>query len=435
MAHARHLCLGFSSIHGVRVVPFLCLWSSSPEDHYLHGHSAPCRPLPPLGSLRCTHVIHDKRVGGTQVDNSWTSASHAAYPADLNLYIARVLASLVVPVHQLDGEIPTGPPPARADDSQPTYRQESEGVDEPADDAHVRPPPLPHGLPDRTPDLDTGNAFDPPPSPAASPGAAVLPTAAAPTLGPRYPNRLGGERGMIGTPIATRSRTRAAGSALLVQRGPFTGSLIKSGTGCMRKVSSISNDPRGRKDALSSPDADGWVCAEKKEIANHDGAESWKYIRRDQVPQGRRLVRLIWVYKRKRNGSLKARLCVQGCAQVAGVDFHQTFCGALRSTSLRLLASVAAKGGMRMHRYDFVAAFLQGSLEPGEVIYCHPPPGYESDHLDSDGRPMVCEVRKPVYGMAQAGRRWQRSLYPWLREFGFSQSHGDANVFHMSRGD
>ena len=88
-----------------------------------------------------------------------------------------------------------------------------------------------------------------------------------------------------------------------------------------------------------------------------------------------------------------------------------------------------------MHRWDFVAAFLQGTLEPGIVIYCYPPPGYESDALDSQGRPMVCRVERPIYGMAQAGRRWQRALYPWLREFGFETCHGDPNVFHMQEGD
>ena len=97
------------------------------------------------------------------------------------------------------------------------------------------------------------------------------------------------------------------------------------------------------------------------------------------------------------------------------------------------VAAVAAREGLSMNRWDFVAAFLQGTLEPGEVTYCHPPPGYEREHLDSQGRPMVCEIKKPVYGMAQAGRRWQRSLYPWLRNFGLEPSHADTNVFHMER--
>eukprot|EP00965_Chrysotila_dentata_P119251 3942163-Pleurochrysis_carterae.AAC.1 len=65
-------------------------------------------------------------------------------------------------------------------------------------------------------------------------------------------------------------------------------------------------------------------------------------IDRSDVPPGRSLVRLIWVYKRKRSGALKARLCVQGCAQVQGVDYDQTFCATLRPTSLRVLAALAA---------------------------------------------------------------------------------------------
>ena len=234
---------------------------------------------------------------------------------------------------------------------------------------------------------------------------------------------------MIGERVHTRSRGPVA---YLVHRGPLSSHSIQSGTGCLRKVSSTSLDPRTRKEAqIDNPKE--WTGAECKEIKNHENNQSWSYIPRSEVPMGRRLVRLIWVYKRKRDGSYKARLCVQGCSQAAGIDYHQTYCGTLRSTSLRTLAAVAAREGLSMHRWDFVAAFLQGSLEPGEVVYCYPPPGYEQEHLDDQGRPMVCKIQKPVYGMAQAGRRWQRSLYPWLREFGLQPTHGDANVFHLQR--
>eukprot|EP00965_Chrysotila_dentata_P124249 4107377-Pleurochrysis_carterae.AAC.1 len=80
-----------------------------------------------------------------------------------------------------------------------------------------------------------------------------------------------------------------------------------------------------------------------------------------------------------------------------------------------------------MRRWDFVAAYLQGEHEPGEVVYCLPPPGYET--VGEDSKTRVCRVVKPVYGMAQAGRRWQRSLFPWLTEWGFTQSHSDPCVF------
>eukprot|EP00965_Chrysotila_dentata_P039137 1301564-Pleurochrysis_carterae.AAC.1 len=84
-----------------------------------------------------------------------------------------------------------------------------------------------------------------------------------------------------------------------------------------------------------------------------------------------------------------------------------------------------------MRRWDFVAAYLQGDLETNEVVHCHAPPGYAT--LGADGRPRICRVEKPVYGMAQAGRCWQRSLFPWLLQFGFTQCKSDPCVFTMTR--
>eukprot|EP00965_Chrysotila_dentata_P026148 866763-Pleurochrysis_carterae.AAC.1 len=65
-------------------------------------------------------------------------------------------------------------------------------------------------------------------------------------------------------------------------------------------------------------DAVGWSAAERAEIENHLANSSWTVIDRSELPAGRSLVRLIWVYKRRRSAALKARLCVQGCAQTPG---------------------------------------------------------------------------------------------------------------------
>jgi len=75
---------------------------------------------------------------------------------------------------------------------------------------------------------------------------------------------------------------------------------------------------------------------------------------------------------------------------------------------------------------------LQGSLLEGEVVYCPAPPGKEGEAgLGSDGLPRICKVNKPIYGMAQAGRRWQRSIFPWFLDSkrGFTQCHNDKCVF------
>jgi hypothetical protein len=53
---------------------------------------------------------------------------------------------------------------------------------------------------------------------------------------------------------------------------------------------------------------------------------------------------------------------------------------------------------------------------------------------EGDGVNRVCRVEKPVYGMAQAGRRWQRALFPWLNEWSdgkLQQSTADTCIFHF----
>eukprot|EP00965_Chrysotila_dentata_P081297 2684561-Pleurochrysis_carterae.AAC.1 len=62
----------------------------------------------------------------------------------------------------------------------------------------------------------------------------------------------------------------------------------------------------------------------------------------------------------------------------------------MRATSLRVLAALAARDGLCMRRWNFIAADLEGELEQEEVVYCRAPPGYET--LGSDGRAQVFKV-------------------------------------------
>jgi hypothetical protein len=45
-------------------------------------------------------------------------------------------------------------------------------------------------------------------------------------------------------------------------------------------------------------------------------------------------------------------------------------------------------------------------------VYCHMPAGYEE--RDSDGNAYLLKVVKPIYGIPQAGRRFQRRVFPWM---------------------
>ena len=150
-------------------------------------------------------------------------------------------------------------------------------------------------------------------------------------------------------------------------------------------------DPKNHDEAMVD-DSDGWLEAEAAELKNHGENGSFTLLDRsefERVAPTRRLVKLVWVFKRKRNGKKKARLCVQGCSQQPGVDYDQTHCGTMRGTSLRMLSAIASQHDMFMRRWDFVSAFLQGDLEKGEVVYCSPPPGPYSK-IGADGRQRIC---------------------------------------------
>ena len=162
-----------------------------------------------------------------------------------------------------------------------------------------------------------------------------------------------------------------------------------------------------------------WPSAADKEMGNHAANASWSRVTKSDIPKGRRIHKLVWVFKLKRDGSAKARLCVQGCTMEHGIDFDQTFSDALKYESARGLFALAARLGCQCRSYDWVSAYLQGEFLDGEVVYCYMPPGYEE--FTKSGDKLYCRVDKPIYGIPQAGRRLQRCIFPWLAKQGLRQ--------------
>ena len=379
----------------------------------------------PLGNLACEHSTHRRIAGGTKGDTgAWESAEAAAYPPAFNYYVARAIAAL-------SAQTAASPSPSPTSAEPPRPSAPARAVYEPiaAAEATEDPPsadpldPLaagrqPGGAPSESP-------VSPPLPESPSPAS---PSPDSPAAKPRRQKKEPFQRGLGRIPtrasaLFSRSSTRRAMLAAFTAFAPG-----------MQPVTQP--DPQHRSQALKQ-DAVEWPASERKEIANHESNESWRVVPRSSLPAGRTTVKLVWAYKNKRSGARKSRLCVQGCAQVAGVDYDQTFSPAMRPTSMRLLSSLAARHGMRMRRWDFVAAYLQGELLEGEVVYCTPPTGYRFDAsgklvAGKDDGERICVVQKPIYGMAQAGRRWQRTLFPWLTdELKFKQLHADPCLFEI----
>ena len=392
--------------------------------------------LQDLDHLRCTHEKgHDGKAGGEKVDGVWNSAAAAAYPAELNLWLAQAIAHLAtahreIPPHPLVSQRMNGGESLVFESDAPST---SRPIQTPIPNQPVRPEPsTPRPSRPELPDnLPKPSAPEPEPVPdppdADTPSAPQRSTPAPTKKKPRWytessdviARRTRSNRGSDGSGLFTKAllsayeEFQACGNAFVVQTD-----------------GELKRDPKNHDEAMAD-DSSGWLKAETEELKNHQDNGSFQLIDRsvfESEAPNRRLVKLVWVYKRKRSGRMKARLCVQGCTQQPGVDFDQTHCATMRGTSLRLLSALAGQHGLSMRRWDFVSAFLQGDLEQGEVVYCSPPPGPHGK-IGSDGRQRIWKVKKPVYGMAQAGRRWQRTLFPWLIQWGLKPCSADPCVF------
>ncbi|CAI7924219.1 unnamed protein product [Closterium sp. NIES-54] len=182
--------------------------------------------------------------------------------------------------------------------------------------------------------------------------------------------------------------------------------------------------PRSYVEAITGPYSSQWQAAMDAEMA------SWKstgtYV--DEVPPpGVNIVDGMWIFRVKRSpGSspaFKARYVARGFSQRQGVDYFQTFSPTPKMTTLRVLLHVAAQRDYELHSLDFSTAFLHGSLHEG--IWLRRPPGFIG--LFPAGTQW--SLRRPVYGLRQAPRKWHDTPRTTLAALGFAPSTADPSLF------
>ena len=77
--------------------------------------------------------------------------------------------------------------------------------------------------------------------------------------------------------------------------------------------------------------------------------------------------------------------------------------------------------------FNFHSAYLNGVLDndDGETIYMEQPPHHEV----ADCARYVVKLKKSLYGLKQAGRKWYDTLCHSLADIGFQRSMADPAVF------
>ncbi|KAA3481454.1 Retrovirus-related Pol polyprotein from transposon TNT 1-94 [Gossypium australe] len=156
-------------------------------------------------------------------------------------------------------------------------------------------------------------------------------------------------------------------------------------------------EPSTIEEALLSPERHAAAQAEYDALIRNS---TWELVPR---PPHRKIIGCKWLFKIKRNpdGTVarrKARLVAKGYSQVPGCDFKETFSPIIKPATIQVILSIAVSKGWLLRQVDVNNAFLNGNLDT--EVFMHQPPRYEQ--YDSDGQPLVCHLKKALYGLRQA---------------------------------
>ena len=88
----------------------------------------------------------------------------------------------------------------------------------------------------------------------------------------------------------------------------------------------------------------------------------------------------------------------KGYSQREGIDFKETFSLVSTKDSLRIIITIVTYFDLELHQMDVRTTFLNGDLV--EDVYMSQPTGFE----EVGKEPMVCKLKKFIYGLKQASR-------------------------------
>jgi hypothetical protein len=94
----------------------------------------------------------------------------------------------------------------------------------------------------------------------------------------------------------------------------------------------------------------------------------------------------------------KARFVAHGFSQKEGIDYDEIFSPVARYTSIRIIISLVAVFGWKIHQMDVKTAFLNGEVE--QEVYIEQPEGFMIHEKEYHVR----KLKKALYGLKQALR-------------------------------
>ncbi|KAJ9553250.1 hypothetical protein OSB04_017295 [Centaurea solstitialis] len=134
-----------------------------------------------------------------------------------------------------------------------------------------------------------------------------------------------------------------------------------------------SSDSKTFKTAVKDPK---WIHAMRRKLDALHQNNTRSLVPR---PVNRNVVGLKWVFRTKYHydGAIdrhKARLVAHGFSQISGLDFAHTFSPVVKSSTIRIVISLAVINSRKLHQLEVNNAFLHGHLN--ECVHMEQPLGF-----------------------------------------------------------
>ena len=188
--------------------------------------------------------------------------------------------------------------------------------------------------------------------------------------------------------------------------------------------------------APAHPEFEQWRQSMHAERDTLEARNTWILVPRNSIGK-HKPVRCRYVYRKKRlkDGSLqfKSRLVACGYSQVAGDSFNidEVYAGVCSYSSFRFLMSMACQENYLLAQYDITGAYLESELH--DTVYMEVPPDMRGPNgeppRDAQGRELVCQLKRGLYGLKQAGFLWNSCFKEFLFSQGFTQLISEPQLF------
>jgi hypothetical protein len=186
-------------------------------------------------------------------------------------------------------------------------------------------------------------------------------------------------------------------------------------------------------EAMRGEHRDEFLAAMGKEIAELESHGTWTIVRKESMPAGANLLPSTWALKIKRypdgnKRKSKARFCVRGDKQIAGVDYFESYAPVASWSTIRMVMNLAVQRGWATRQVDFSNAFVQAELK--EEVYVELPEMFRDEHNHGSKDGVVLKLNKSLYGLVQAPLSWYNHLQKGLKELDFEVSKLDSGMYY-----